>query len=622
MRSWGGLVVSVLVSCALNVQGRSSHGLSSGTGVPFGSLIRVIWIGDCLCHEAPDVSWVNGLDRISLVEEVMVLQEDEVDVKDILAHIHNFSPSILFYSPGRHAPKDMLRVVQECRARGVHTVSVLFDFHRTVQNLTSDWPPLHFDQLLVDFWDAEVEESLRLGSSPEWFGRYVSSTLCANMLHNEEHLVHTEYSYDILVYFPYFEEESCRSQRQSRTLVCALYSFLKSKSQIRFRLQGDWLIEEELKSLYLQSKIVIIILESNTESQDDTPRCRGGGMYQVYKALAMGAFVMCNEVEGLDLDLVNGSEVIKFKSDSLLSLEGLVDHYLQDEGARLQIVQNAHASVCEHLSLESKMADVLIRASQSTESLHVCKGPSRKKVLETSLIGNNINLSSLVDHQDFINRSGLLIAKVEFQESERVFDSTLCLQEDCSLLDERIPGAMLPQELSLQGMFLVCLHNYMVVADGVSCNGVEPPITAFGRHQWYPPVPHGCDWSESAVTDVPVVPVERALLLVRRFGWFWAHFIQDLVYKLAFTVHALPAGTEFDVIMESNSQPNILPLIRSLLGEDLDFSERLYFMDSNCLRGNGRECSHYFMVKELLISDTYPSVRFLSLTENMQLISA
>eukprot|EP00960_Hanusia_phi_P018829 554889-Hanusia_phi.AAC.3 len=557
MQSGRWLIVSVLTSLVLNVDGRTSHGLSSGTGVPFGSLLRVMYIGDFVCEDAPDIRVVNSLDRLSLVEEVMTLQEGEVDARDVLANIHNFSPNLVFYSTKKHNWVAILEVVEECKARGIHTISVLFDLYHTIQNLTINSPALYFDQILVDYWDSELEERLSLSSLPEWFGHGVSSASCAPTA--EDRLsTHPDVVYDVCMYLPSFDEERCREEDMGGKLACSVHSFLKGNDRIKYRLETNFLTGEELASLYLHSRIVVIVLEGAVELHGISYRCEQGGMYEVYRALAMGAFVIFNEVKGLDLDLVNGSDVITFRSDSMSSLATLIDHYLQDGEARLQVVQNAQVSVCDHLSLESKLSDILLRASQSMHNLHVCKGPSLQTSLQTPLVGTQIQLSTLIEHDDFRNHTGLLISKVprsykvtndgisqvDFEASEREFHSTHCLNEDRALLEQRLPRAMVTQELSQRGMFLVCMQNYMVVADGVICNGVEAPITSFGRHRWYPPVPHGCDWAQNGVVEAQ--SCSRALLLVRKFGWFWAHFVQDLVYKLAFTMNALPAGTEFE----------------------------------------------------------------------------
>ena len=176
------------------------------------------------------------------------------------------------------------------------------------------------------------------------------------------------------------------------------------------------------------------------------------------------------------------------------------------------------------------------------------------------------------------------------------------------------------------GMFVAVLRDYKVVADGVVCPARAPHqrITTWAiKHKSHDAVPHGC------VKDAnhPEVYLARALLAVGWNGWFWGHFVQDVLSKIAFAVDALErqgrkeergaeAGREVlesvAFIIEGDSQGNVLPMLHALVGAAvgsgaaLDLAQRIYVMDRECLRGNARFCAHYFHVGELLIADSVP----------------
>jgi hypothetical protein len=88
-------------------------------------------------------------------------------------------------------------------------------------------------------------------------------------------------------------------------------------------------------------------------------------------------------------------------------------------------------------------------------------------------------------------------------------------------------------------------------------------------------------------------------------GWFWGHFMQDVVFQVAYAVDVLDSlgtsgGTRsvlnsVSFIVEGDSQANVVPVLRGLIagargegGADR-LGERVYLMDRECLRGNARQ---------------------------------
>jgi hypothetical protein len=73
--------------------------------------------------------------------------------------------------------------------------------------------------------------------------------------------------------------------------------------------------------------------------------------------------------------------------------------------------------------------------------------------------------------------------------------------------------------------------------------------------------------------------------LLRYMGWFWGHWCQDLLHKLALAVEVFEQRGEehsFDVILESRSHGNVLALVQAVLGRKSN--DRVLFMSTLCLR--------------------------------------
>ena len=86
------------------------------------------------------------------------------------------------------------------------------------------------------------------------------------------------------------------------------------------------------------------------------------------------------------------------------------------------------------------------------------------------------------------------------------------------------------------GLFVAVLRNYKVVADGVLCQGDKRRITTWAiKHKTHDVVPHGC----LAHPNTPEIFLPRALLAFGWNGWFFGHFVQDVLSKTAFAVHVL-----------------------------------------------------------------------------------
>jgi hypothetical protein len=98
--------------------------------------------------------------------------------------------------------------------------------------------------------------------------------------------------------------------------------------------------------------------------------------------------------------------------------------------------------------------------------------------------------------------------------------------------------------------------------------------------------------------------------LVRYMGWFWGHFCQDILARLALAVDLLEQrGDEhdFDMIIESRSHANVLALVQAVLGSK-SANRRVLFMPTACLRGNARQCAFYIRCRELLIVEMFPEL--------------
>ena len=160
-----------------------------------------------------------------------------------------------------------------------------------------------------------------------------------------------------------------------------------------------------------------------------------------------------------------------------------------------------------------------------------------------------------------------------------------------------------------EGALVVALRNVTLVADAQVCNTTHASAAFSYKHAWHPARPAGCLLPQG---HPALVEVQRALLLVRYHGWFFGHMIQDLVYRLALAAELMGEDVGWGVIVESNSHTSVRTVIRAVLAggsEDegaANLRSRLVFMDTDCLRGNSRECSWYIRAGELLIAEPYP----------------
>ena len=98
---------------------------------------------------------------------------------------------------------------------------------------------------------------------------------------------------------------------------------------------------------------------------------------------------------------------------------------------------------------------------------------------------------------------------------------------------------------------IASLRNVTVVHDGVICNATHALTAMAAKHKWHPAVAdmHGCQLSDA---HPYIRPTGTALLLVRYMGWFWGHFCQDLLHRLAFAVDFLQeqrGDTAFQVMV-------------------------------------------------------------------------
>ena len=170
---------------------------------------------------------------------------------------------------------------------------------------------------------------------------------------------------------------------------------------------------------------------------------------------------------------------------------------------------------------------------------------------------------------------------------------------------EDVAGGGCSNDHDGDGMFVAVLKNFTVVADGVLCQGPNRRITTWAvKHAWHPAAPHGCG-SGGQDDGGYVVHLARALLAVGWNGWFWGHFMQDVVFQVAYAVDVLDSlgtsgGTRsvlnsVSFIVEGDSQANVVPVLRGLIagargegGADR-LGERVYLMDRECLRGNARQ---------------------------------
>ena len=242
-----------------------------------------------------------------------------------------------------------------------------------------------------------------------------------------------------------------------------------------------------------------------------------------------------------------------------------------------------------------------------------CTGGEDEQVL--GLGGSQLNLGDLLPH-DKIDFDATIVDVSYLSEKERSVAAPVMPPEDArafhltlgTLQRASLKGPSLAFTANHSGVLIAALHGVTVVHDGVICNASHALTAMAAKHNWHPRAHEirGCQLPDS---DPSIRITGTALLLVRYMGWFWGHFCQDLLYRLAWAVDYLEGkggGGAFSVIVESQSNPGVLDLIKGVLGGEAN--SRVLFMPTSCLRGNARECPFYFRPRELVLVEQFPKV--------------
>ena len=239
------------------------------------------------------------------------------------------------------------------------------------------------------------------------------------------------------------------------------------------------------------------------------------------------------------------------------------------------------------------------RAHESHESnSHVSR--------QSRLAGIEIGLDKLLP---YANTSGFTVNLVHletFSHAQRSLSAPVSLAEDAAVLETGLPHARHAWLAPHRGFFMGTLSDMTLVHDSVICNATHTLTTFATKHSWHPATPHGCAMDDAHEL---IKHITSALVLVRYMGWFWGHFMQDVLHRLAFAQHVIEkrnGSPHFKILMESRTHGNVLALVQALLGADVN--ERVLFVPTACLRGNARSCSYYYRVHELILVETYPDL--------------
>ena len=230
--------------------------------------------------------------------------------------------------------------------------------------------------------------------------------------------------------------------------------------------------------------------------------------------------------------------------------------------------------------------------------------------------GVDMDLGMLLPH-DNISFHASILGMTSLSKPHRTVAPSVILPEDAAEFHVALGYNSSEKFVSPhEGFFMVSMRGVTVVHDGVICNATHALTAMACKHKWHPPVHqmHGCQHDD----DHPEIRViGTSLLLIRYMGWFWGHFLQDVLPRLAFAVEYLELqqrGTTFNVIVESGTHGNVLALIQAMLGGNAN--SRVLFMPSSCLRGNARKCPYYFRPRELLLVEMFPKVVNILWTED------
>ena len=168
----------IVFTSSLDSKGLSSGAPQTTLGAPAN---RIIFIGDFWREESQDYKLIDALDRIGSVAESVVLQTDEVDGKQIISHIHNFSPNVLIYSAAldrstgpetRHSTSDIELVLEHSQRLGILTLAFISCLDPLLSSVDVSSPLWAADHVIVDEgWDPRSWSAvLAAGARPIPFG--------------------------------------------------------------------------------------------------------------------------------------------------------------------------------------------------------------------------------------------------------------------------------------------------------------------------------------------------------------------------------------------------------------------------------------------------------------------
>ncbi|EKX53426.1 hypothetical protein GUITHDRAFT_133144 [Guillardia theta CCMP2712] len=560
---------------------------------------KVLLVGDFICSTSRDRLVLQSFAKLGMISETMHVQVDEMLEGTLHVLLENFRPDFLFFSFLSNVEEQevcvLMSVWKTCRSLGISTIIL----HQ------ENADPMQYQTVATKKCSTNYQDDSDLAT--EWLdfcvrcvsvGPLISSQSCDHLHVNPSPGSGHEYEVAFVVV-----NKQCKDPNQSTTdASCELYWLLKDRYHERIQLLA---VDEDGftdKSSFVTAKVAVATVTELAGELEGDCFSRSLGIRHVYGLISEGTFVIHNLDPSIASNLKNGTHVITYNTGDYQSLTGIIDYFLQHGDERDIIAKQGMQQVCIHNTIEEFMGNVMQSLYESSQPWWFrCKAEEEEATRSDSTPPTLLNAARerLTIYHEGAQVPLDVIHKSTWDRSQYRLGRVSCLEDDCDVVLKNYPYLRESHSVAAEGIFVALYDNMTIVHDGVFCNATQK-VTAFKyKHETHPDVPEGCLLEDS---DNAIRHVSRALSLLANMGWFWGHFVHDLLFRLSYAINSLDFN--FDIVLEGNSHANIVMLVEIVTGG----KNKIHFYDTECLRGNGRSCREYLRVRELLVVNTLLSL--------------
>lgn len=187
-----------------------------------------------------------------------------------------------------------------------------------------------------------------------------------------------------------------------------------------------------------------------------------------------------------------------------------------------------------------------------------------------------------------------VVRTVLLNEDEDSWPSAHVLPEESTFTGGALAYTALKYPSKYERIVLAKLRGFTITRSGILCNGTHsstalaPMPEKLGNASEDPCTRHG----------QTVRVVDTGLFGLVKWGWSWMHFVQDLLYKLAFCMDSVD---RFSIILESGGPPPLVDMIRLAAGKSVG----IVWADTDCI-SHLQPCRWSVHVNDLYVVETFP----------------